>query len=241
MSTNSKIEWTETTWNYITGCDKISAGCLHCYAEKMSLRLKAMGQEKYKNGFELTLHPNELLLPYTWKKPRTVFVNSMGDSFHESIPLEFTLKAFRVMNECQQHTFQVLTKRADLLKKYSPLLNFTQNIWVGVTAESNNVLERIDYLRNIHASVKFLSIEPMLTPMPNLDLSGINWVIVGGESGPKSRPIKQEWVIDVKNQCIKEKVPFFFKQWGGKNKNKAGSLLEGNTYKEFPNNVLISQ
>ncbi len=234
MATSTKIEWTEQTWNVSTGCTKISEGCANCYAEKMTRRLHAMGQTKYENGFNLTLHQPELLTPYTWKKPRRVFVNSMSDLFHESMPLTFIKDAFKVMNDCSLHTFQVLTKRAYLLEKHAKELNFTTNIWVGVTVESSKHYGRIESLRRTNAAVKFLSIEPMLSAMPNLNLNGIDWVIVGGESGPGSREIKEEWVTDIKAQCEKAGVPFFFKQWGGVNKKKTGSLLQGKSFKNYP-------
>jgi len=230
----SKIEWTETTWNPSTGCTKISSGCANCYAEVMTRRLNAMGMEKYKNGFELTCHYNDLKLPYTWKKPRIIFVNSMSDLFHEDMPFEFIKAVFDVMNNCPQHTFQVLTKRGDILEKYYALLDWTPNIWMGVTVENNRVIHRIDSLRKVPAFVKFLSVEPMISAIPNMNLLGIDWVIVGGESGPKSRPIKEEWVIDVKNQCERNQIPFFFKQWGGKNKKAAGKLLQGKIYCQIP-------
>lgn len=231
---SSKIEWTEATWNPSTGCSKISSGCNNCYAETMTRRLKAMGLEKYKNGFDLTCHSEELLLPFTWKKPRIVFVNSMSDLFHENMPFEFISAVFNVMNNCPQHTFQVLTKRASILEKYAQLLNWTPNIWMGVTVENNNVISRIDSLRKTPAYIKFLSVEPMLSYMPKLNLFEIDWVIVGGESGPKSRPIKEEWVLDIKKQCEYSSIPFFFKQWGGKNKKKAGKLINGKIYCQMP-------
>lgn len=230
----TKIEWTEATWNPSTGCTKISAGCAHCYAEVMTRRLQAMGMEKYKKGFELTCHPGELNIPYTWKKSKMIFVNSMSDMFHENMPFEFIKRVFGVMNDCPQHTFQVLTKRADILQKYYTLLNWTPNIWMGVTVENNKVTHRIDALRKVPANIKFLSLEPLLSPMNNLNLFGIDWVIVGGESGFKARPVEQEWVIDIRNQCEKANVPFFFKQWGGKNKKTAGKLLQGKIYCQMP-------
>lgn len=230
----SKIEWTESTWNPSTGCTKISAGCANCYAEIMTRRLKAMGLEKYKEGFELSCHYNELKLPYTWKKPRMVFVNSMSDIFHENMPLAFILAVFKVMNECPQHTFQILTKRADILERYYTLLDWTPNIWMGVTVENDKVIKRIDSLRKVPAFVKFLSVEPLISAIPNLNLLNIDWVIVGGESGPKARPIKEEWVLDIKKQCDQKKIPFFFKQWGGKNKKASGKLLQGKIYCQMP-------
>jgi protein gp37 len=231
---NTKIEWTETTWNPTTGCTKISAGCANCYAENMARRLKAMNIDKYKNGFNLTWHNNELQLPYSWKKPRMIFVNSMSDLFHENMPFDFIKAVFKVMNNCPQHIFQVLTKRADILEKYYPLLEWTSNIWMGVTVENQHVIWRIDSLRKVPAAIKFLSIEPLLSAIPNLNLFGIDWVIVGGESGTKARPMREEWVIDIKNKCEEKKITFFFKQWGGKNKKKSGKLLQGQIYCEMP-------
>jgi protein gp37 len=230
----SKIEWTESTWNPSTGCTKISTGCANCYAEIMTRRLQAMGMEKYKNGFNLACHYNELQMPYSWKKPRMIFVNSMSDIFHENMPFDFIQAVFKVMNECSQHTFQVLTKRADILEKYYSLLDWTPNIWMGVTVENNMVTKRIDLLRKVPAYIKFLSIEPLISAIPNLNLLNIDWVIVGGESGQKARPIKEEWVLDIKNQCEQKQIPFFFKQWGGKNKKASGKLLQGKIYCQMP-------
>lgn len=230
----SKIEWTEITWNPTSGCNKISAGCKFCYAEIMSKRLKLMGQKKYQDGFKLTIHPDTLSIPFTWKKPRVVFVNSMSDLFHEDVPLSFVQEVFKVMNSLSQHTFQVLTKRADILAKHSPYLEWTDNIWMGVSVENQKVVERIEFLKETNAFIKFLSIEPLIGPIKNIKLDGIDWVIVGGESGPKSREIKLEWVLNIKEQCVLFNVPFFFKQWGGKNKKKTGRLLEGKTFNEMP-------
>ena len=230
----SSIEWTESTWNPTTGCTKISEGCKHCYAERMAFRLHAMGQEKYSKAFQLRLHPDLLEEPKKWKTGRTVFVNSMSDLFHEQIPFEFIQKVFKTMNECPQHTFQVLTKRAQKLFEYDQELPWAKNIWMGVTVESKLHVNRIDALRNSGAFVKFLSLEPLLTELPPLNLSGIDWVIVGGESGPGARPMKEEWVLDIKQMCKEQDVPFFFKQWGGKNKKKAGRKLQGRTWDEMP-------
>jgi len=230
----SKIEWTESTWNPSTGCTKISAGCANCNAEIMTRRLQAMGMEKYKDGFNLACHYNELQSPFSWKKPRMIFVNSMSDLFHENMPFDFIKAVFKVMNECPQHTFQVLTKRADILEKYYTLLEWTPNIWMGVTVESDRVTKRIDALRKVPSYIKFLSIEPLISAVPNLNLLNIDWVIVGGESGQKARPIKEEWVLDIKNQCKQKQIPFFFKQWGGKNKKAAGKLLQGKIYCQMP-------
>jgi len=233
----SKIEWTETTWNPVTGCTKVSAGCKFCYALSMSKRLKAMGLEKYQNGkdgFELTTHEVELSKPYKWKKPRMIFVNSMSDLFHKDVPLEFIQKVFKVMRGNPHHTFQVLTKRAERLAALDSDLTWPSNVWMGVSVENQKVVHRIDYLRETGAKIKFLSLEPLLEGLPNLNLTKIDWVIVGGESGRNPRPMKKEWVLDLLNQCQSNEVPFFFKQWGGINKKKAGRLLEGKIYNEMP-------
>jgi protein gp37 len=237
---STKIEWTESTWNPITGCTKISSGCKFCYAEVMSRRLKAMGQEKYRNGFELNMHPEVLNEPYTWKKGKMIFVNSMSDLFHKDLPIEYIQQIFKVIKENPQHLFQVLTKRADILRYYDSegWLEWPHNLWMGVTVESNEVIGRIENLRNTGARVKFLSCEPLLTALPEMNLQGIDWVIVGGESGRTPRPIKEEWVLDIKEQCQKANVAFYFKQWGGANKKKAGKILEGKIYNEMP---LISE
>jgi len=233
----TKIEWTESTWNPITGCTKISSGCKFCYAEVMAKRLKAMGQEKYSNGFELTLHPETLNEPYSWKKHKMIFVNSMSDLFHKDVPIDYIQKVFRVIKENPQHVFQVLTKRADVLSYYDNegWLEWPHNLWMGVTVEDNTVIHRIEKLRNTAARVKFLSCEPLLSPLKNMNLQGIDWVIVGGESGRTPRPMKEEWVIDIKEQCQRAQVAFYFKQWGGTNKKKNGRLLEGKKYDKMPN------
>ena len=234
---STKIEWTESTWNPITGCTKITSGCKFCYAEVMANRLKAMGQEKYKNGFDLTMHPDVLNEPYTWKKGKMIFVNSMSDLFHKEIPIEYIQKIFLVIKENPQHVFQILTKRADVLRYYDSegWLEWPHNLWMGVTVESNEVIHRIDNLRSTGARVKFLSCEPLLTSLPTMNLQGIDWVIVGGESGRTPRPIKEEWVIDIKEQCLQMNVAFYFKQWGGTNKKKAGKMLEGEIFNAMPN------
>lgn len=234
MSTHSGIEWTESTWNPITGCTKISQGCKHCYAERMALRLKAMGQPNYVNGFELTLHEHALQLPLTWKQPQIIFVNSMSDLFHEEVPLEFIEKIFEVMRQASWHTFQILTKRSRKLVELDSQLNWPKNVWMGVTVESQPYDFRIDDLRQSHAQVKFLSLEPLLGPISHLNLSDIDWVITGGESGPGARPIEQNWVTDIRDQCVASKVPFFFKQWGGVRKKRNGRLLEGKLWSEVP-------
>jgi len=233
---NTKIEWTESTWNPITGCTKISSGCRFCYAEVMALRLKAMGQEKYKNGFELTLHPDVLKEPYTWKKGKMIFVNSMSDLFHEKLPIEYIQQIFKVIKENPHHVFQALTKRADILRYYDSegWLEWPHNLWMGVTVENKDVIGRIDNLRKTGARVKFLSCEPLLSSLPDMNLQGIDWVIVGGESGRTPRPMKEEWVLEIKEQCQKADVAFYFKQWGGTNKKKAGKMLEGKVYNEMP-------
>jgi len=231
----SKIEWTESTWNPVTGCSKISEGCVNCYAERLAKRLKAMGQKNYANGFNVTLHPHALTIPLKWKKSRLVFVNSMSDLFHHEVPLEFIQQIFNIMNQASWHRFQVLTKRAERLAELAPLLNkWSENIWMGVTVEKDTYLDRLKYLKKVPAATRFLSLEPLLGPITNIDLTDIHWVIVGGESGPNARPMKKEWVIDIQKQCVESHVPFFFKQWGGVNKKKAGRILNGRTFDEMP-------
>lgn len=234
MSANSKIEWTEASWNPVTGCDKISDGCRNCYAERMSHRLKAIGSPNYCNGFKLTLHPESLTLPLKWKKPRMIFVNSMSDLFHKDVPLQFIINVFKVMNLARNHTFQVLTKRSDRLFELSPHLPWSNNIWMGVTIEKNDYLFRLEHLKKTDSAVKFLSLEPLLGPIKETDFTGIDWVIAGGESGPGSRPINPQWIRDIRNYCINENIPFFFKQWGGFNKKKNGRVLDGRIWDEMP-------
>ena len=234
MASNTTIEWTESTWNPVTGCAKISAGCQHCYAERMAKRLQAMGQANYKDGFEVTLHPHTLELPISWKKPQTIFVNSMSDLFHKNVPLSYIQQIFDVMNRAHWHRFQILTKRAGRLLELSHNFKWTQNIWMGVTVESSDYIDRIDSLRKTDAAVKFLSLEPLLGPIPYLNLDKIDWVIVGGESGPGARKMEKEWVDPIKTQCLRQKVSFFFKQWGGVNKKKAGRLLDGKFWNQIP-------
>lgn len=234
MAINSKIEWTESTWNPVTGCTKISEGCKNCYAFSLAKRLKLMGNAKYSNGFDITLHEYCIGDPLKWKKPSLVFVNSMSDLFHEDIPLEFIIKVFEVMNTAQQHTFQILTKRAERLAQVSKFLKWTPNIWQGVTVESNQYKNRIDYLREVPANVRFISFEPLLGEVKNVDLSNIDWAIVGGESGLKAREMQQEWVLTLKEECEKQSVMFYFKQWGGVNKKKAGRTLLGKTWDAMP-------
>ena len=230
----SSIEWTELTWNPTTGCDKISAGCKHCYAEIMSRRLQAMGVPKYEDGFAVRWHEDALDIPRSWRKPSVVFVNSMSDLFHDDVPLAFIQRVFRVMNECPQHVFQVLTKRAERLEKIAGKLKWTRNIWIGVSVEDDAVTWRIDHLRKVPAEVRFLSCEPLIGPLNSLSLAGIHWVIVGGESGTSPRPMRPEWVTQIRERCAAEDVAFFFKQWGGRNKKAAGRELDGRTYDAMP-------
>ncbi len=231
---SSKIEWTESSWNPVTGCTKISEGCRNCYAERMAKRLKAMGQPNYRNGFDVTCHPHVLSLPLKWKKPKTIFVNSMSDLFHEDIPVPFVREVFSTMNEARWHTFQVLTKRAERLAQLAERFKWTPNIWMGVTVESASHVQRIDFLRQVPSAVRFLSLEPLLGPIPNLNLEKIDWVIVGGESGPGARPMLAEWVTDIRDQCLDAAVPFFFKQWGGFRKKAAGRKLDGYIWEQMP-------
>lgn len=230
----SKIEWTESTWNPITGCTKISAGCKNCYAERMAKRLKAMGQPNYINGFQVTLHEHVLEYPLKWKKPQTIFVNSMSDLFHEQVPDSFIFKIFDVMKQAYWHQFQILTKRSARLRELTRELDWPKNVWIGVSVENEAVISRIDDLRWVSASIRFLSLEPLLGSLVHLDLSNIDWVIVGGESGPGARQMKKEWVMQIKEQCIEQNIPFYFKQWGGTNKKKTGRLLEGRIWEEMP-------
>lgn len=230
----STIEWTESTWNPVTGCTKISPGCKFCYAERMAERLQAMGQPNYRNGFELTLQPRMLELPLTWKRPQRIFVNSMSDLFHRDVPVQYIQRVFEVMRQASWHQFQILTKRADRLAELDPVLDWPANVWMGVSVESSEHVDRIDDLRSTRARVRFLSLEPLLGPLPDLNLRGIDWVIVGGESGPQARPVQEAWILQIRDQCLRDQVAFFFKQWGGKNKKKTGRMLEGRTWDEVP-------
>jgi protein gp37 len=231
---SSSIEWTELTWNPTTGCDKVSAGCKFCYAEIMSRRLQAMGVEKYADGFKVRQHEAALAIPYGWKKPAMVFVNSMSDLFHKDVPLEFIQKVFRVMNENPHLIFQVLTKRSERLAELRGDLTWSQNIWMGVSVEDEKVTHRINDLRKVPAAVRFLSCEPLIGPMRRMNLKGIDWVIVGGESGANPRQMQPEWATDIRDQCEKHGVAFFFKQWGGRNKKAAGRELDGALHDTFP-------
>jgi len=246
----SNIEWTEMTWNPTTGCTKVSQGCRYCYAEVMAKRLKAMSHNKYINGFKLTMHPDTLGEPYTWNKPKKVFVNSMSDLFHQNITIEFLKAIFGVMNDTPQHTYQILTKRSETLKYLASNFNWTPNIWMGVSVENQTEIKRIDHLRETPAKIKFISFEPLIGLIKDIDLTNIDWVIVGGESGPKARPIQKEWVDLIHKQCLKSHVPFFFKQWGKSKFNidlddptikkehpmhaKGGCLFNGRIYREMP-------
>ncbi len=230
----STIEWTESTWNPVTGCDKVSPGCKHCYAERMAKRLKAMGQYNYRNEFELTLHKHAVEMPLKLKSPQVIFVNSMSDLFHDAVPLEFIQEIFTVMNKANQHTYQVLTKRSERLAELAHKLPWAPNIWMGVSVENSDYTYRIDDLRTTDAEVKFLSLEPLLGPLPGINLDNIDWAIVGGESGPGARPMDSSWVLDIKDQCEEAGVPFFFKQWGGVQKKRAGRELLGQTWDAMP-------
>ncbi len=234
MAQNSSIEWTEATWNPVTGCTKISPGCKFCYAERMAKRLKAMGQERYRDGFRVTLQPDVVEAPLRWRKPRVIFVNSMSDLFHQSVPPDFITQCFDVMKRCPQHTFRVLTKRATRLAQLAPVLEWPDNVWMGVSVENADYVSRIDELRTVPAAVRFLSVEPLIGPIEDLPLDGIHWVIVGGESGPGARPMEEDWVLSIRDQCRAADVPFFFKQWGGVNKKRTGRELDGRTWDEMP-------
>ena len=237
---SSKIEWTESTWNPLTGCTKISPGCKNCYAERMAKRLQAMGVEKYRAGFALTVHEDALEDPLKWTKPQYIFVNSMSDLFHKDVPVEFILRVFDVMRRAHWHQFQILTKRAERLQELDGQIEWPDNVWMGVSVENESYMHRIDLLRQTHAAIKFLSLEPLLGPLPNMDLTGINWVIAGGESGPHARPIEPEWVGDIRDQCLGANVPFFFKQWGGTNKKKTGRLLDSRTWDQLPREIAFA-
>jgi protein gp37 len=234
MARGSNIEWTESTWNPVTGCSKVSPGCKHCYAERMAKRLKAMGQANYERGFQVSLHDHALELPLGWKKPQTVFVNSMSDLFHDRVPEVFIRRVFDVMHRASWHTFQVLTKRAERLETLGRKLDWPPNVWMGVSVETSRYLYRLDHLRRTPACVRFISFEPLLEPIREIDFGGIHWAIVGGESGPGARPMDESWVVEIRDQCLAACVPFFFKQWGGTNKKRAGRLLDGRTWDEQP-------
>lgn len=243
MRRNTSIEWTEVTWNPTTGCDRVSAGCDNCYALAMAKRLKSMGSARYQQdgdprtsgpGFALTVHPDALDQPYRWRGRRTVFVNSMSDLFHAKVPLSFVRQVFEVISDTPQHTYQVLTKRSARLPKMADKLPWPKNLWLGVSVENNDHLNRVDHLRQVPAAVRFLSCEPLLGPLDDLDVAGIGWVITGGESGPRARPLQPEWVRDIRDRCVRAGVPFFHKQWGGRTPKQGGRLLDGVQWDEMP-------
>ncbi len=237
MAEISKIEWTDASWNPVTGCTKISIGCKHCYAERLSIRLKTMGNANYQSGFILSFHQHMLHIPLRWKKPRMVFVNSMSDLFHEDIPLDFIQKVFKTMADAHWHKFQVLTKRSSRLLELDDYIDWPSNVWMGVSVENDDFKFRINDLKLTNAVSKFISFEPLIGSINSIDLNGIDWVIVGGESGPGARPISKEWIFLIRDACLSNKVPFFFKQWGGTNKKKSGRLLEGRTWDDFPESM----
>ena len=234
MAQSSAIEWTNSTWNPVTGCDKVSPGCKFCYAERMARRLKAMGNASYANGFELAMHENVLPLPLMWQKPQTIFVNSMSDLFHKDVPLEFIQKVFFVMQEASWHQFQILTKRADRLAAVWRDLPWPENVWMGVSVENQDYVHRVSHLREVPAAVRFLSVEPLIGRITSLPLAGIDWVIAGGESGPGCRPMEADWAREIRDHCLEQNVPFFFKQWGGVQKKRFGRELDGRTWDEMP-------
>lgn len=233
----TKIEWTDSTWNPLTGCTKISPGCKNCYAERLAKRLQAMNNPNYRNGFTLTLHEETLKTPLKWKKPQNIFVNSMSDLFHDDVPEEFIFRVFDIMRTADWHRFQILTKRSERLAALSDRLPWANNIWMGVSVENEDYTYRIDHLRHTSAAIKFISFEPLIGPVNTVDLNNIDWVILGGESGPKARPLNPLWVTAIRDQCLRHKVPFFFKQWGGTNKKKAGRILEGRIWDETPSEI----
>jgi protein gp37 len=234
MATISTIEWTDATWNPVTGCTKISPGCKHCYAERMAARLKLMHADRYRNGFKLTTHAMSVEEPLHWRKPRLVFVNSMSDLFHDDVPLDFILQVFDVMKRTPRHTYQILTKRAERLAELAPLLPWPKNVWQGVSVESQKYTARIEHLITVPAAVRFLSVEPLLGPIDDLPLDGLHWIIVGGESGPGARPMDPAWARSIRDRCVAAGVPFFFKQWGGTNKKRTGRVLDDRTWDEMP-------
>lgn len=240
MPSTSSIEWTDMTWNPVTGCTKVSPGCLNCYAERMARRLKGMGLPRYRNGFGVTLHEDLIEAPLKWLTPRLIFVNSMSDMFHEVVPDDFIRRSFAVMNRCPQHRFQILTKRSSRLHWAAQALKWTPNIWMGVSVEDSRMTFRIRDLQQVPAAVRFLSCEPLISALPDLPLDGMHWVIVGGESGPGARPMKASWARSIRAQCRAAKVPFFFKQWGGFNKKAAGRTLDGKIYDEMPAPLLLT-
>jgi protein gp37 len=240
MAENSGIEWTDATWNFLTGCSHISPGCDHCYAEALSKRLQATGAHRYRNGFQLTFHPEVLPLPLSWRRPRRIFVNSMSDLFHEEVPIDWIRQGFEVMAATPQHSYQILTKRADRVRRLAPALVWSPNVWMGVSVENQVFAFRAKRLAEVPAAVRFLSVEPLLGPV-TLDLTGIDWVIVGGESGPHARPMHPDWARSVRDQCAASGVPFFFKQWGGRTPKAGGRILDGRTWDAFPEVAVTSR
>ena len=234
MAGATSIEWTESTWNPITGCTKVSSGCANCYAERMAARLQAMGSRSYQNGFDLTIHEHLFEAPLGWRKPRVIFVNSMSDLLHPSVPDPVILKLIEVMRTAHWHTFQILTKRADRLRELGSVIDWPSNVWMGVSVESQRYVSRVEALRQTPARVRFLSCEPLIGEISSMDLTGIDWVIVGGESGPGARPMSKEWVLFIRDLCAQKRVAFFFKQWGGTKKKRTGRLLDGRTYDQMP-------
>jgi protein gp37 len=241
MAQLSSIEWTDATWNPVTGCTKVSPGCLNCYAERMAKRLKAMGVERYSYGFKVRVHDDLLEMPLKWRNPRVIFVNSMSDLFHEEVPEYFIKNVFEIMNSCPQHTFQILTKRSKRLKELSHKLRWAHNIWMGVSVENTETTYRIKDLEKTDARVKFISCEPLIGPINRMPLKNIDWIIVGGESGPHARVMEKHWAISIRNQCVRQSVPYFFKQWGGTRKKANGRMLEGRTWDEMPSLVQQSE
>ena len=241
MAQNSSIEWTEATWNPVTGCTKISPGCKFCYAERMALRLKAMGQPRYRDGFKVTLQDDLVELPLKWREPRMIFVNSMSDLFHRDIPVEFIQRCFETMRKASQHTFQILTKRPERVAELASVLTWPSNVWMGTSVESADYTRRIHELQAVPAKIRFLSVEPLLGPIPQLPVRGIAWVIVGGESGPGARPMDADWVRQIRDRCLRYNVPFFFKQWGGVQKSRSGRILDGRTWDEFPTRTTVER
>jgi protein gp37 len=239
MALSSKIEWTEVTWNPVSGCSKISEGCRNCYAERMARRLHAMGNERYKNGFKVTLHHDLLNAPLKWKKAKMIFVNSMSDLFHDKVPLSFIRSVFNTMEKAHWHVFQIVTKRSERLLELSQKLDWPSNVWMGVTVESNKYVYRMKDLQRVPASVRFVSVEPLLSPLSNVPTDRIDWIIVGGESGPKCRAMKAEWVRAIREKCVSDKIPFFFKQWGGFKKSQSGRILDGRIWNEMPNHAYL--
>ena len=240
MGEISAIEWTDATWNPVTGCTKISPGCKNCYAERLALRLKEMGNPRYRNGFRVTLHPDQIDLPLRWTKPKMIFVNSMSDLFHEAIPEDYIKRAFEVMEKANWHIFQILTKRAERLAKLAQNLPWPSHIWQGVSVENQLYTKRVLYLQKVPAAIRFLSVEPLLGPIANLPLDGIHWVIVGGESGPRHRPVKPEWIREIRKHCLVAGVSFFFKQWGGRTAKSGGRVLDGRTWDQMPATAINS-